>query len=123
MRPKQLFSHPRMIEDLLRGFIPKRWVVEINFETLEKVSGNYVSDELREREDDIIWRARWYKRHDWVYFYLLIEFQSTVDRFMAVRVMVYLGLLYQDLIKAKLIPKDGKLPPVLPLVLYNGEKT
>jgi hypothetical protein len=31
--------------------------------------------------------------------YLLLEFQSTVDPFMAVRIMVYLGLLYQDLIK------------------------
>jgi hypothetical protein len=31
-------------------------------------------------------------------------------------------LLYQDLIKAKQLPKDGKLPPVLPIVLYNGVK-
>ncbi len=25
--------------------------------TLEKVSGSYVSDDLRDREDDIVWRV------------------------------------------------------------------
>jgi len=34
--------------------------------------------------------------------------------------MVYLGLLYQDLLKRGEITPSGKLPPVLPLVLYNG---
>jgi len=53
--------------------------------------------------------------------YLLIEFQSSVDRFMALRMMVYVGLLYQDLISQKQLGPDGLLPPVLPVVLYNGE--
>jgi hypothetical protein len=34
--------------------------------------------------------------------------------------MVYLGLLYQDLNKRRELTRSGKLPPVLPLVLYNG---
>jgi hypothetical protein len=38
---------------------------------------------------------------------------------MAVRVMTYVGLLYQDLIRQRLTP-SGKLPPVIPVVLYNG---
>jgi len=110
-----------MVEDLLRGFISKKWVDEIDFDTLEKTGGNFVSDDLRHREDDIIWKVRWRNTNEWLYIYLLIEFQSSVDRFMAVRIMVYIGLLYQDLIKSKAIAENGKLPPVLPLVLYNGE--
>jgi hypothetical protein len=39
---------------------------------------------------------------------------------MALRVMVYLGLLYQDLVQHRQVALSGKLPPVLPLVLYNG---
>jgi hypothetical protein len=39
---------------------------------------------------------------------------------MALRIMVYLGLLYQDLVKHQEVLRSGKLPPVLPLVLYNG---
>lgn len=46
---------------------------------------------------------------------------SQVDRFMAVRIMTYLGLLYQDIIRGGLLTASGKLPPVLPVVLYNGD--
>ena len=55
---KLLFSHARMIEDLLRGFIHEDWVQALDFTTLERVSGSYVSDDLRDREDDMIWRVR-----------------------------------------------------------------
>jgi hypothetical protein len=75
---------------------------------------------LRHRESDCVWRVRWRKKR-WLYIYLLLEFQSTVDPFMAVRVMTYVGLLYQDLIRRKLLTRSGKLPPILPLVLYNGD--
>ncbi len=61
-------------------------------------------------------------RGQWLYVYLLIEFQSTVDRFMALRLMVYVGLLYQRLIDEKRIRPGGFLPPVLPIVLYNGTR-
>jgi hypothetical protein len=42
--------------------------------------------------------------------------------FMAVRLLSYVGLLYQDLIHARRLSGGGKLPAVLPIVLYNGEQ-
>jgi len=42
------------------------------------------------------------------------------DPWMAVRIYIYLGLLYQDLIRARQLSNQGCLPPVLPIVLYNG---
>jgi hypothetical protein len=117
---KLLFSHPEMVADLIRGFVREEWVEHLDFSSLEKVSGSYIADDLREREDDVIWRVRWGK--EWLYVYLLIEFQSTVDRYMAVRILAYLGLLYQDLIRIGQLGADGRLPPVLPIVLYNGSR-
>jgi predicted transposase/invertase (TIGR01784 family) len=117
---KLLFSHPQVVEDLLRGFVAEDWVAELDFATLEKVAASYVSDDLREREDDIVWRLR--HRGDWLYVYLLLEFQSSVDPWMALRIMVYTGLLYQDLIKSGEIGSQQKLPAVFPLVLYNGRR-
>jgi len=117
---KLLFSHPEMVRDLLTGFVKEAWVEQLDFSTLEKVSGSYITEDLREREDDVIWRVRW--GDDWLYVYLLLEFQSSEDRYMAVRIMTYLGLLYQDLIRQKAFTPSGKLPPVLPVVLYNGEQ-
>lgn len=49
---------------------------------------------------------------DWVYVYLLLEFQATVEYYMAVRLHVYVGLLYQDLIKGKQLGRSRFLPPV-----------
>jgi len=117
---KTLFSHPEMVADLLRDFIHEDWVRELDFKTLRMIPGNFVTPELSSRECDVIWQVR--RRGDRrLYIYLLIEFQSTVDPYMALRMMVYLGLLYQELLKDPEIARSGKLPPVLPLVLYNGK--
>jgi hypothetical protein len=53
---------------------------------------------------------------------LLLEFQSHSDPWMALRMQVYIGLLYQDLIKRGELPQQGCLPPVLPVILYSGKR-
>lgn len=116
---KLIFANAEMIRDLLVGFVDEPWVADIDFGTLERVSGSYVTDDLREREDDIIWRVN--IKGQPVYVYILLEFQSSVDKFMAVRIMGYLALLYQDLIARHKLTGDGNLPPVFPMVLYNGK--
>jgi predicted transposase/invertase (TIGR01784 family) len=117
---KNLFSHPKMVEDLLKGFVKFDWVDELDFSTLEKLNNSYITDDIRERADDVIWRVKF--RGQWLYLYLLLEFQSTVDPWMAVRILTYVGLLYQDLIKTEQLPVKKQLPPVLPIVLYNGDR-
>ncbi|MEN9865815.1 MAG: hypothetical protein RL748_1405 [Pseudomonadota bacterium] len=116
---KLIFGNAEMIRDLLVGFVDEPWVAQIDFSTLARVSGSYVTDDLRDREDDIIWRVNIHGQP--VYVYILLEFQSTVDKFMAVRIMGYLALLYQDLIAAGKLTDTGNLPPVFPMVLYNGQ--
>jgi hypothetical protein len=115
---KLLFSHREMVEDLLRGFVHEEWVGQLDFSTLEKCNGHYVGDQWRERADDVVWRVRF--RGEWLYVYLLLEFQSTPDPWMALRMLVYVGMLYQNLVRGRQLTSDGRLPPVLPLVLYNG---
>ena len=114
---KKLFSHPEMVEDLLRGFVKEDWVQELDFSTLTREFNSYVSEELRERHDDMVWRVRF--RGRWLYLYLLLEFQSRPDPWMAVRMLVYVGLLYQDILNTSQNRLE-KLPAVLPIVLYNG---
>ncbi len=116
---KLLYSAPEVVRDLVLGFIPDEWLHSLDYTTLEKVPGSYVTDDLRHRADDVIWRVK--ADGEWVYLYLLIEFQSRVDAWMSVRMMTYVGLLYQDLIRRKEVLKGKKLPPVLPIVLYNGD--
>lgn len=53
---KLLFSHPEMVADLLRGFVLEDWVAQLDFSKLEKQPNGYVSDDLRSRMDDVVWR-------------------------------------------------------------------
>ena len=121
MRPhdaayKLLFSFPEMVRDLLAGFVPREWVEELDLSTLERWPGGHVSDDLRQRHQDRVWRVRFHDR--WLYALVLLEFQSTVDRTMAVRILAYTALLYQDLLRAS----SDALPPVFPIVLYDGSE-
>ena len=117
---KRLFSHPEMTRDLLIGFVCELWIAELDFTTLEKYPGEVIDDRLRPRRNDVIWRLRC--GPDWLYVYLLLEFQSGVHPFMAARLSTYLDLLYQDLIRGRQLGRRRRLPPVLPLVLYNGRR-
>ncbi|NBQ10416.1 MAG: transposase [Betaproteobacteria bacterium] len=116
---KMLFSSALMVRDLVLGLINDEWLHSLDFTTLEKVPSDFVTDDLKQRASDVIWRVK--ADGDWVYLYLLIEFQRTVDPWMAVRVMTYVGLLYQDLIRRAQVLEGQRLPPVLPIVLYNGD--
>lgn len=113
-----------MVEELLRGFLPPYWVERLDFSTLRRGSGSVITDDLRERHNDVIWSLCWKgekgKPHRfWIY--LLLELQSKPDRYMAVRLLTYVGLLLQDLIRTKNLEPGGLLPPVLPVVLYHGK--
>ena len=113
---KLLFSFPAMVRDLLAGFFPHEWVEELDLSTLERWPDSTVSDDLRQRHQDRVWRVR--SRDRWLYVLVMLEFQSTVDRTMAVRILAYTALLYQDLLRTSTDP----LPPVLPVVLHHGRE-
>lgn len=118
---KLIFSHADMVRDLLQGFVPEDWVKRLNFNTLEKVDGQYVSEDLLTRSNDVVWRLR-LNDGEWIYLYVLLEFQSRNDHWMALRLMTYIGLLYQNLIAHQQLDPGNRLPSIFPIVIYNGER-
>ncbi|MFO7639713.1 MAG: Rpn family recombination-promoting nuclease/putative transposase [Candidatus Competibacteraceae bacterium] len=44
---KTLFSAPEVVRDLILGFVPDPWLHGLDYRTLERVSGSYVTDDLR----------------------------------------------------------------------------
>ena len=116
---KQLFDHAVVVRDLISGFIAPHLSDELDFSTLEKVPSSFVTSDLKQRHIDRVWRVRFRSNGRWVYF--LLEFQSTVNPLMVVRLLTYIGLLYEDICrnKANLGPR-GELPEVWPIVIFNG---
>jgi Putative transposase, YhgA-like len=109
-----------MVRDLLCEIVGEAWVDLIDFASAEKVDASFVSKKRKKRESDVIWKLRRRDTGEPVYVYLLLEFQSRPDRFMAVRLMTYVGLFYESLIRQKKLLPSGLLPQVIPMVLYNG---
>ena len=87
----------------------------------DPLSADYVSEDLRRRHGDLVWKVRF--RDRWLSLMLLLEFQTTVERTMAVRMLAYTALLYRRLIAEGELPEDGALPPVLPIVICNGRRS
>ena len=118
---KLLFSRPRMVRDLLDGFAARGWSGALDFDTLAPLPASFVSEDLRQRHGDLVWRIR-FRGDRWLYLVLLLEFQATVDPAMALRMLTYTALLYQRLDADGVQRDHGALPPVLPVVLYNGRR-
>ena len=118
----QIFSHPRLVEDLVREFVPEALAAGLDFSGLQRVNPKFHVGRrsARRRESDVIWRLPCHAGSD-IYLYLLIEFQSESDWWMAVRTQVYQGLLWQQVIAEKKLKPGARLPPLLLVVLYNGE--
>lgn len=117
----RLFSHPLMAEQLVRDFVPEAMSVGLDFAGMERINAKFHDRSGKRREGDVIWRIPTDCGED-VVLHILCEFQSTVDWWMAVRTQVYEGLLWQHLIAEKNLKAGDRLPPVLTLVLYNGEQ-
>ena len=124
---KLQFSHRRMVAGLLSGFLPGGASPGFDFDTLEPLPASHVGRALERREDDLMWRlrARAAPNGGWVYVLVLLEFQSGVDRRMALRVLTYTGLAWEGLLRRGNRSGDDArsmtpLPPVIPFVVYNG---
>lgn len=53
---KLIFSHPIMMESLIKGFVPEGWTKDLDFLTLKNLNDKHITDDLRDRESDTIWQ-------------------------------------------------------------------
>lgn len=110
-----------MVEQFIRDFVPAALALGLDFSRMERVNAKFHGRGGRRREGDVIWRIPTECGGD-VYLYLMLEFQSQIDWWMPVRIQVYAGLLWQQIIDEMRLKPGDRLPPVLPVVLYNGDK-
>ena len=127
---KYLYMLNDVVADLLRLVVP-RWVDDLDLAAIENVSTEYL-DEACQRQDhrkrlgDMVWKVCFREgaladgRRP--YILVLVEFQSTSDRDMARRIHEYTDLLLDRLVRNGVMAREGGLPHVLPVVVYNGSE-
>ncbi|NLC68195.1 MAG: Rpn family recombination-promoting nuclease/putative transposase [Clostridiaceae bacterium] len=145
---KYLLSTKRIFIQLLRCFLDKSWVDRIDENSVEYINKSFILPDFKDKEADVIYKVRIDGKE--VFFYILLELQSTVDYQMPYRLLQYMLEIWRTILKdtekarkkakkdslGKIKDKDNdnnneemeligkgknfKLPVIIPAVLYNG---
>lgn len=119
-----LLSSKKLFVELLRSFIDKGWVQAIDEEHVQEIPHSFVLQDFKRQEADLVYRVKLNGQD--VVFYLLLEMQSSVDFRMPYRLLLYQVEIWrywlQNEEEALFNRKSFQLPPIIPIVLYNGKK-
>ncbi len=114
---RHTFSQPEHAASELKAALPPELVSQVDWESLRLESSSVVDAELRETESDLLFSAR-LRGGKPLLFYVLLEHQSSVDPWMAWRMLRYVVRQLESWRKQH--PEGTGLPVIVPLVLYHG---
>lgn len=122
---KDLYSNKIVFLDLVKEMLKAPWAKDLNEENLILVDKEYILSDYEENEADIVYRANIDGKE--VIFYILLEFQSSVDYRMPLRLFFYINEILREYIKNlekeyKKNKKGFNVPAVIPIVLYNATR-
>lgn len=107
-------SDLRVAKDLLRHHLSKKLLTLMNLNTLKLCKESYIDKKLKLGITDILYSVSIKEQKG--YIYILVEHQSSPDKWMALRVLKYqCEIMEQNKV-------DGVLPIVIPLVFYHGKE-
>ncbi|WP_329408944.1 Rpn family recombination-promoting nuclease/putative transposase [Nocardia vinacea] len=113
---RNVLGRPAEAASELRLVLPKEIVARLDWATLEVQSGTFVSDELRSRQSDLLFRTRLDGRDAFVY--ILLEHQSRSDNLMPFRMLEYVVNIWSHYLRSQ--PDARLLPPIIPVVVHVG---
>ncbi len=116
---KLLFSSPRMVADLIRGFVPDPWLARFDPATLVPAPTNLVTPRMQQLHSDMVWRLHAPDAQGEVIVH--IEFQSRPRHDMPLRMLEYLAHILKGWVRNAERPQTDGWPPVLSIVLYSGK--
>jgi hypothetical protein len=120
---RRLFAHPELIRMLIEGFIPVEITGELDLTRIEPLKDTFVSHGLAYRQADMVWKIPRRDGAQALYLCLLLELQSSIDPMMPIRILQCVSFIYENLARTNGLRLDANsLPPVLPVVLYNGSQ-
>lgn len=121
-----LLEDPANLRDLL-GILKPAVANCLDFERAQRVNRSFIQADLRKKESDLIFRVPTHPAPNTapaVWVYVLLEHQSTPDRELPLRLLLYMTQLWDFQRREwedRSLPAAARLlSPVVPLVLYTG---
>ena len=121
---KRLCALPEMVRSYLNLVpLPEGLKDALDLSSLRQLPTELVSDNLLKRHADLLWQVDYREGNSQLYVIVDIEFQSSRDPTMPLRMLTYAALIYESLWRgAKLHTESYRLPAVVPLVIYTGKE-
>lgn len=122
-----LFQNREFVQGLLQ-IVAGHLTPCINFSQLKLIERSFLADNLEELVADLMFRVPFRDESgtDELFIYILVEYQSTVDKRMAFRVLSYMVnilALQRREWEANNVPEsERRYAPVIPIVFYTGEQ-
>jgi len=123
---KNMLSNGKAFLYFLKTYIYKDedWIKDINPDDVECLKTTFITKEFKTIDADVIYKLKLNGEEN-IYFYVLLELQSTVDFSMPLRLLKYmtamLDYLFKKTPKSDRERKGFRLPAVVPIVSYNGK--
>jgi hypothetical protein len=76
-----LFSDSDLVKEILSDIVKEDKLFDIDINTLESVNTSFITEDLKDRFSDKTWRIR--LKEEWLYLYILIEFQYSNENISA----------------------------------------
>lgn len=114
---KAAFETPLHAAGMFRAALPRALGDAVAWDTIAALPGSFVDPELADRHTDLLFAATLSERP--VLLYLLLEHQSSNDRAMPLRMLVYLVRIWERHCKD---PKHAgaSLPTIIPVVVSHA---
>ncbi|MCP5500600.1 MAG: Rpn family recombination-promoting nuclease/putative transposase [Leptospiraceae bacterium] len=114
---KSLMTEKENAIDFFQNYLPPELLKEIDLETLELEKESFVDDKLKEGFSDVLYRVKIHQKNG--YLYTLFDHKSRPGKYTALQLLKYILSIWER--HLKLNKNRGKLPIVLPIVLYHGK--
>ncbi|WP_419739489.1 Rpn family recombination-promoting nuclease/putative transposase [Ruegeria sp.] len=115
------FEDPKLVRAFLRDHLPNAIAAHLDLSRPQKVDGTFVDEALAGSQSDALFRVSTRSgRAAWCY--LLVEHKSTPDTDLPLQLAGYMIRIWRRLRKEYGPALKGRLPAIVPLVLYNGER-
>lgn len=127
---REVFSRLEWSRAFIRTQLPAAIVEALDLDSLELRPGSFLDEELQQYFSDLLFRVSLQTGRD-AYVYILLEHKSYVERFVAMQLLRYKVEIWEQVrqeAKAEKRHKERKrtepfkLPPIFPLVVYQGKR-
>jgi predicted transposase/invertase (TIGR01784 family) len=105
----------------LQRHLPQEVSQALNWSTLTLLEGSFVDENLRASEADFLYEIERLSGAEPVWIYVLLEHQSTPDRWMRFRLLKYCCRIWD--LSFREHPDQRELRAIVPLVFYQGERS